>query len=378
MYKNVKWCYNKMADTIPLLKFSYGLKEQSHQYVNVDSCINLENNLNQNSNIFSSHSIKAKKDLLKNVWGNLVFIMFIFSIILSLYNKWMYSEKYFNFKFPLFSACLFLIIYDMVVDFILVIMRLFPQYQPVNKGFEMKDHLMKIIPCGMATSLEIGLSNISLRTITLSFYILKAMCKSSSLGFVLLFAFIFGLEKISISLIIIIIIITVGVVMMASTQIEFVFEGFFMAITASAFGGLKWSLVQLMSLADSISFNPFSFIYFLSPSIFFTLMLMSLLVEGLMNIVYSPFWDYGIIAFFMIISEFWLIKRTSVLTLSVAGICKEVITMGASAIFFKDRLTFINIIESPRKLNRKTTPLINTDELFPLEPYDDIEDFSKR
>ncbi|KAG5517892.1 hypothetical protein PMAC_000347 [Pneumocystis sp. 'macacae'] len=288
-------------------------------------------------------------------------------------------------------------------------MRLFPQYQPANKGFEMKDHLVKIIPCGMATSLEIGLSNISLRTITLSFY---TMCKSSSLGFVLLFAFIFGLEKISISLITIIIIITVGVVMMASTQIEFVFEGFFMAIVASAFGGLKWSLVQLMSLADSISFNPFSFIYFLSPSIFFTLMLMSLLIEGFMNIVYSSFWDYGInaiiilvfpgiIAFFMIVSEFWLIKRTSVLTLSVAGICKEVITMGASAIFFKDRLTFINIIgffitltgiilynflkyyslkdiKLSKRLNREIMPLANSDELFPLESHGDIENSSKR
>lgn len=142
------------------------------------------------------------------------------------------------------------------------------------------------------------------------------MCKSSSLGFVLLFSFIFGLEKMRASLIIVVVIITIGVVMMASTQTEFVFQGFIMVIIASALGGLKWSLVQILSIKNSVAFNPFSFIYILSPSIFFSLIILSILVEGIKNIIYTPFWNYGvnsvimlifpgIVAFAMIVSEYW-------------------------------------------------------------------------
>ncbi|KAG4305163.1 hypothetical protein PORY_001333 [Pneumocystis oryctolagi] len=410
MHKNVKWYYNKMADTVPLFRFSHSLRNLSHKYVSIGSYvnINLENDFNDESpNTLFSFLTKTRKDFLKKTSINFAFILlwFIFSITLSLYNKWMFSEKYFNFKFPLFSGCIHILV-EFCVS--IIIMKLFPQFEPESKSFEMKDHLTKIIPCGMATSLEIGLSNISLRTITLSFY---TMCKSSSLGFVLLFAFMFGLEKMSMSLVIVVVIITVGVIMMALTQTEFVFEGFFMVIIASALGGFKWTILQLLSMSNSTSFNPFSFIYILSPSIFFTLMFMSLLVEGLMNIIYSSFWDYGInaviilvfpgvIAFCMIASEFWLIKRTSVLTLPVAGICKEVITMGASFIFFKDHFTLINIIgfvitiigiilynvlkyyalkekELSQKFNNNTMHLTNANNFFPLKSHNDIEDSLK-
>lgn len=46
----------------------------------------------------------------------------------------------------------------------------------------------------------------------------------------------------------------------------------------------------------------------------------------------------------MIMSEFFLIKRTSVVTLSVCGIFKEVATIFISSIIFGDVLTIINIV----------------------------------
>lgn len=52
----------------------------------------------------------------------------------------------------------------------------------------------------------------------------------------------------------------------------------------------------------------------------------------------------GSLAFFMIVSEFFLIKRTSVLTLSVCGIFKEVATIFISSLVFGDILTIINIV----------------------------------
>jgi solute carrier family 35 protein C2 len=51
----------------------------------------------------------------------------------------------------------------------------------------------------------------------------------------------------------------------------------------------------------------------------------------------------GVLAFCMTSAEFALLKRTSVVTLSVCGIFKEVLTISAASSIFGDKLTPINI-----------------------------------
>lgn len=51
----------------------------------------------------------------------------------------------------------------------------------------------------------------------------------------------------------------------------------------------------------------------------------------------------GVLAFLMTTSEFALLKRTSVVTLSICGIFKEVVTISAAGIVFHDPLTPINV-----------------------------------
>ena len=51
----------------------------------------------------------------------------------------------------------------------------------------------------------------------------------------------------------------------------------------------------------------------------------------------------GMIAFCMTSAEFALLQRTSVVTLSIAGIFKEVVTISAAGLVFHDPLTPINI-----------------------------------
>ncbi|CRK40791.1 hypothetical protein BN1708_016833, partial [Verticillium longisporum] len=52
----------------------------------------------------------------------------------------------------------------------------------------------------------------------------------------------------------------------------------------------------------------------------------------------------GCIAFLMTASEFALLQRTSVVTLSIAGIFKEVVTISAAALVFEDHLTPVNAV----------------------------------
>ncbi|KAG7292430.1 hypothetical protein NEMBOFW57_002465 [Staphylotrichum longicolle] len=200
-------------------------------------------------------------------------------------------------------------------------------------------YLTRIGPCGVATGLDIGLGNTSLQFITLTFY---TMCKSSSLAFVLLFAFLFRLEVPTWKLVAIIATMTLGVVMMVAGEVEFKLGGFVLVIAAAFFSGFRWGLTQILLLRHPATSNPFSSILFLAPVMFLTLISIAIPVEGgrallagletiaetkgvlgAALIILFP----GVIAFLMTASEFALLQRTSVVTLSIAGIFKEAVTI---------------------------------------------------
>lgn len=282
---------------------------------------------------------------------------FMLSMALSIYNKWMFSghenkngRKNLNFPFPLFATS-----GHMVVQFLgsYVVLQLVPHFRPPkDHQLSIKDYTTRIGPCGVATGLDIGFSNASLKTITLAFY---TMCKSSSLAFVLLFAFLFRLETPRASLVLVIGIITVGVVLMVATETRFQLEGFILVVTASAMGGLRWALTQILLKENPSTSNPFSSIFHLAPIMFVALVIVAMIIEGPIALVNAALWSQrgllaipillfpGILAFLMTASEFGLIQRTSVVTLSVAGIFKEVLTIALSAIIYGDELTPMNI-----------------------------------
>ncbi|KAF3941595.1 hypothetical protein ABW19_dt0207844 [Dactylella cylindrospora] len=347
------------------------------------------------------------KDLAVNVL--LIGLWYLFSLLISIYNKWMFSPKHLDFKFPLFVTSM-----HMIVQFTLssLVLWYFVQFRPgysdpnkIKKSLQSSSsetsptrdpesrplnserpedtddededdrnlisetqepgpkkpimtklfYVTRIAPCGMATGLDIGLGNMSLKYISLAFY---TMCKSSSLAFVLIFAFIFRLEKPTIKLVSVITVMTIGVVMMVSDKAAFVLIGFILVMLASILSGLRWSLTQLLLLRNPATSNPFSNIFFLAPVMFLSLFIIAVPVEGI-----AKFWGRwlelvgewgllsgigmliapGIVAFCMTASEFALLRRTSVVTLSICGIFKEVVTISASATIFHDKLTPINI-----------------------------------
>lgn len=102
------------------------------------------------------------------------------------YNKWMFAPDHLDFKFPLFTTSL-----HMVVQFTLasIVLYFFPRFRPRHDSItnpnnerqrqsaaEAQKPLMtryfyvtRIGPCGAATGLDIGLGNMSLKFITLTF-----------------------------------------------------------------------------------------------------------------------------------------------------------------------------------------------------------------
>lgn len=185
------------------------------------------------------------------------------------------------------------------------------------------------------------------------------MCKSSSLGFVLIFAFLFRLEKPSWKLTGVITVMTVGVTMMVFGESEFDILGFILVMSSALSAGFRWSLTQILLLRHPATANPFSSIFLLAPIMFFVLAALALSVEGIgaiatgldklltlhgtslgVGILLFP----GLIAFLMTSAEFALLKRTSVVTLSICGIFKEVLTVSAASITLDEHLTPINAL----------------------------------
>ncbi|KAL8952327.1 MAG: hypothetical protein Q9222_001738 [Ikaeria aurantiellina] len=302
----------------------------------------------------------------------LIALWFLFSVSISVYNKWMFSKKNLDFQFPLFTTCM-----HMAVQFCLAatILYFIPHFRPRPDSIKNPQnhpplhreigppkplmtrmfYLTRIAPCGTATGLDIGLGNMSFRFVTLTFF---TMCKSSALAFILIFAFIFHLEQPSWKLILIIATMTVGVVMMVAGETEFSQIGFFLIISASFFSGFRWALTQILLLRNPATSNPFSSIFFLAPIMFVVLALIAIPVEGFpalgqglqiltaehgtaLGIVILLF--PGVLAFCMTSSEFALLQRTSVVTLSICGIFKEVVTITTANLVFHDPLTPINV-----------------------------------
>ncbi|KAL4797708.1 triose-phosphate transporter family-domain-containing protein [Aspergillus venezuelensis] len=313
-------------------------------------------------NISSSDKTVMSR-LLVNV--GLILLWYFFSLAISIYNKWMFSRDHDDnevFPFPLFTTSLHMLVQFTLSSLILLfIPSLRPRPAPAAPGDEPRPvltkwfYLTRLVPCGTATSLDIGLGNMSLKFITLTFL---TMCKSSALAFVLLFAFVFRLETPSLKLIAIIATMTIGVVMMVAGETAFNAVGFVLIIASAFFSGFRWGLTQILLLRHPATANPFSTLFFLTPVMFISLLLIALAVEGPTEIVtgLTALADAhgvgsgllllifpGVLAFCMISSEFALLQRSSVVTLSICGIFKEVVTITAAGVIFHDKLTAVNV-----------------------------------
>lgn len=146
--------------------------------------------------------------------------------------------------------------------------------------------------------------------------------------------------------------------MMVAGEVDFDVLGFVLVIAAAFFSGFRWALTQILLLRNPATSNPFSSIFFLAPVMFVSLAIIAIPVEGFkplgeglqklveakgaflgLAILVFP----GTLAFLMTASEFALLQRTSVVTLSICGIFKEVVTITAAGLVFHDALTPINI-----------------------------------
>jgi len=282
---------------------------------------------------------------------------FICSAALSSYNKIIFGENHGHFPCPLLLTSIHFLV-QWIFSF--TTSAAFPEFfgGSMVKMMSWKTFLGVSIPCGLITAVDVGLSNLSLVRISITFF---TMIKSSSPIWVLISAFLFGLEKVTCSLMTVGMLIVAGELLTAFGEVEFDTVGFFLCLTAAVCSGIRWTLVQLkLNKLDPPLKGSVVVMRVLSPSMFFCMLFLSFVIERPMEKLGPDQGDYfsnfengvktvclgltgAFIAIAMVLCEFWLILKSNAIVLMIGGVIKELITILVGVTIFGDQLNVINI-----------------------------------
>lgn len=280
----------------------------------------------------------------------LVLFYYCFSIGITFYNKWMLKK----FHLPLFMTLVHLLMIFIMSSVSRVLMTCYSGRARVILPWS--DYLKKVAPTALATALDIGLSNWSFLYITVSLY---TMTKSSAVLFILFFSLLFKLEELRPALILVVLLISGGLFMFTFKSTQFDTRGFILVLAASCLGGIRWTLTQiLMQKAELGLQNPIDTMFHLQPLMFLSLFPLFVGIEGLHMSTSQQLFRYhdineslvlfgtlglgGLLAFGLGYSEFLLVSKTSGLTLSIAGIFKELCVLLLATHLLGDKMSLLN------------------------------------
>ncbi|CAN6444646.1 unnamed protein product [Victoria cruziana] len=242
----------------------------------------------------------------------LVLVWYTFSTCLTLYNKTLLGDHLGKFPAPFLMNTVHFALQALLSKAILW----FWSERFENSGImSWRDYFIRVVPTALGTALDINLSNASLVFISVTF---ATMCKSAAPVFLLLFAFAFKLESPSLKLFGIIFVISTGVLLT----------------------GLK---------------NPITLMSYVTPVMTLVTALLSLIFDPWthfkQNYYFNGSWHVirscllmlfgGGLAFFMVLTEYILVSATSAVTVTIAGVVKEAVTIVVAVFYFHDEFTLL-------------------------------------
>eukprot|EP00038_Savillea_parva_P013162 m.209280 g.209280 ORF g.209280 m.209280 type:complete len:398 (+) comp24531_c0_seq1:281-1474(+) len=264
-------------------------------------------------------------------------LWYTFSIGITFYNKWLF--QWYGFHFPLIVTTAHM---TCTFGWSALARWYLARFQGVKyTGVTWRNILFKVAPAGAAGALDIGLSNAAIATkMHINLY---TICKSTVVCFVLFFSFIWRLQKPTWELAGIVALIVGGVILFqAQDDLSFHSSGFFLVMLASMFGGLRWVLTQVLLKSSSFGLNgTIDTLFHIAPTMAVTLFPFAMASES-ERIARSPML-FGspdvamttllavlmgtVLAFCLTISEFLLVEYAGSLTLTIAGVFKELVTL---------------------------------------------------
>ncbi|XP_026331943.1 solute carrier family 35 member C2 [Hyposmocoma kahamanoa] len=282
----------------------------------------------------------------------LILLYFSLSIGLTFYQRWLLKD----FRYPLTVVMYHLVIKWVLSCIVRLVLELVTGVPQLMLSWWVC--LRSVGPTGLASGIDVGFSNWALELVTISLY---TMTKSTTIIFILGFAILLGLEKKSWSLVGIVLMISSGLVMFTYKATHFDAQGFAFLLIASFASGLRWTFAQLLMQKTKLGLhNPVDMVFHVQPWMFVSLLPFMIYFEGVdcfTHLISLPPEELvptilkvsvgATIAFAMEISEFLVVTYTSSLTLSIAGIFKEMCILVLAIEVGGDQLSSINLIGLP-------------------------------
>uniref|UniRef100_A0A182Y106 Sugar phosphate transporter domain-containing protein n=1 Tax=Anopheles stephensi TaxID=30069 RepID=A0A182Y106_ANOST len=297
---------------------------------------------------------KTKNAFANRIVVTLVLIVCYFSLSIGLtfYQRHLLQ----HFKLPLFVVLYHLVIKLMLSAVVRAVLRCVTRKPRIL--LDWRTSVRKILPTGLASGIDISFSNWGLELVKISLY---TMTKSTTIVFILIFAILLKLEKKSWSLGAIVVMISGGLFMFTYKSTQFDALGFSFLLFASLSSGIRWTFAQLIMQKSKLGLhNPIDMIFHMQPWMILSVLPFTIgfegrkLVEGFhmvqqlpSNIVVDMWAKISIgafIAFAMEVSEFMVLTNTSSLTLSVAGIFKEICQLVLAVELNDEHLSMVNVL----------------------------------
>ncbi|KAL0362486.1 UNVERIFIED_CONTAM: putative sugar phosphate/phosphate translocator [Sesamum calycinum] len=271
-----------------------GLRKQNESYVPLD----IENSHDIDKTYTSSTSSYNRVDYnspfrrneenpisVSDVLKTLVLILvwYTFSTFLTLYNKTLLGDDMGKFPAPLLMNT----IHFAMQAVLSMGITWFWSDRFHSSVMSWNDYFVRVVPTALSTALDVNLSNASLVFISVTF---ATMCKSAAPIFLLLFAFAFRLESPSVKLLGIILVISVGILLTVAKETEFEFWGFLFVMLAAVMSGFRWTMTQIL---------------------------------------------------LQVLTEYILVSVTSAVTVTIAGVVKEAVTILVAVFYFHDKFTWM-------------------------------------
>ncbi|KAK1425437.1 hypothetical protein QVD17_20789 [Tagetes erecta] len=311
---------------------------------------------NPNSEFIDSHKdvLASSKnpvivaDILKTLF--FILVWYTFSTFLTLYNKTLLGDDLGKFPAPLLMNTIH---FGMQAVFSKAIVYFWSERFQPTVTMSWKDYFMRVVPTAIGTALDINLSNASLVFISVTF---ATMCKSAAPIFLLIFAFAFRLESPSFKLLGIMLIISAGVLLTVAKETEFDLWGFIFVMLAAVMSGFRWSMTQILLQKEVYGLkNPLTLMSYVTPVMALLTALLSLILDPWGEFRTSSYFDSswhimrscllmlfgGTLAFFMVLTEYILVSVTSAVTVTIAGIVKEAVTILVAVFYFHDKFTWL-------------------------------------
>lgn len=276
---------------------------------------------------------------------------------LAMYNKTLFGARKGGFPAPLLLTSVQFAMQWMLAGLILEYVT--PSLRP-TRAIDWNAFSRHVAPVGVAMGLDIGLSNLSLVHVTVSFY---TLAKTSSILFLLAFAFAIGVEPFSTRLTAAVLVLCLGEVLTVHGETQFNALGATLCFGAAAASGVRWVLSQrvLHSIHKARQtgglrkshgvHNPPVMLRVMMPVMCVVVFAFSCFKERWWATLPGSEWGSSFsdvlfdlaltaigatMALCMSLAEFELVKETSAVTVSVIGTGKDVFTVAAAVLVFND------------------------------------------